>query len=155
SFTAARQIKVESLSVERLLLACLIVGVVLFCGSTIAAHSNRIFDNSFITYRYARNLADGAGITWNVNEPPVEGYTNFLLVIILAPFIRLGFDPLWVTRLFSQAAGVGLAYLLYRVASTRYAAGPSVAFTVGLSFLLASKTALLTMIGLETVIYSF
>jgi hypothetical protein len=41
-----------------------------------------VFDDSFITYRYAKNLAMGYGITWNHGLPPTEGYTNFLLVLI-------------------------------------------------------------------------
>ncbi len=40
-------------------------------------------DDSYITLRYARNLADGKGLTFNPPEK-VEGYTNFLMVIFLA-----------------------------------------------------------------------
>lgn len=51
-------------------------------------------DDSFITYRYSKHLAEGAGIIWNLGEnPAVEGYTTFLWVIINAIFIFLGLDP--------------------------------------------------------------
>ena len=45
--------------------------------SSIILERNLLFDDSFISYRYAANLADGHGITWNVGEKPVEGYTHF------------------------------------------------------------------------------
>ena len=36
-------------------------------------------DDAYISYRYARNFADGAGLVWNRAEW-VEGYTNFLWI---------------------------------------------------------------------------
>src|SRR5688572_25266220 len=41
-------------------------------------------DDAFISFRYARNLARGAGLVFNPGEAPVEGYTNFLWVLLLA-----------------------------------------------------------------------
>ena len=41
-------------------------------------------DDAFISFRYARNLVEGAGLVWNPGEPPVEGYSNFLWVLLLA-----------------------------------------------------------------------
>src|SRR3989442_1472314 len=40
-------------------------------------------DDSFISFRYARHLAAGRGLVWNPGER-VEGYTNFLWVILMA-----------------------------------------------------------------------
>jgi hypothetical protein len=37
-----------------------------------------LFDDAMISMRYARNLAHGAGLRWNVGAPPVEGYSNLL-----------------------------------------------------------------------------
>src|SRR5208283_5252873 len=37
-----------------------------------------LFDDAMISMRYARNLAQGAGLRWNPGLAPVEGYTNFL-----------------------------------------------------------------------------
>lgn len=41
------------------------------------------FDDSFISLRYARRLLDGQGLTWTDGER-VEGYTNFLWVVLVA-----------------------------------------------------------------------
>jgi arabinofuranosyltransferase len=45
-------------------------------------------DDAFITFRYSRFLADGYGPIFNIGER-VEGYTNFLLMLIVAGGIRL------------------------------------------------------------------
>ena len=50
-----------------------------------------IFDDAYITYRYARNLARGLGPVFNAGER-VEGCTAFLQMIILAPFAALKMD---------------------------------------------------------------
>src|SRR5438552_142444 len=49
-------------------------------------------DDAFISLRYARNLAKGHGIVFNAGER-VEGYTNFLWVVILAAPFLLRVDP--------------------------------------------------------------
>jgi hypothetical protein len=59
---------------------------------TVGAFHDRHFavDDSFISYRFARNLADGFGLSWNPGSPPCEGYTNFLYVVVVAAFVRMG-----------------------------------------------------------------
>ena len=47
-----------------------------------------LFDDAYISLRYARNLTEGHGLVWNLGEP-VEGYTNFLWTVLLAGLIRL------------------------------------------------------------------
>lgn len=43
-----------------------------------------VIDDSFITYRYAANLAAGHGAVWNPGEAPIEGYSTPLYMLILA-----------------------------------------------------------------------
>lgn len=50
------------------------------------------FDDAFISYRYAANLAAGQGLVFNLGER-VEGYSNFLWVLLLAGLDRLGAPP--------------------------------------------------------------
>ncbi|NLW86764.1 MAG: hypothetical protein GXY38_07810 [Planctomycetes bacterium] len=40
--------------------------------------------------RYAQHLAQGHGIVYNIDEPPVDGATDFLYLMILAGLIKLG-----------------------------------------------------------------
>lgn len=51
-----------------------------------------IADDAFISFRYARNFAEGNGLVWNLGER-VEGYTNFLWTLLLGIAIRVGVSP--------------------------------------------------------------
>lgn len=42
-----------------------------------------LIDDAYISLRYARHLAAGHGLVWNPGEP-VEGYTDFLWVLLLS-----------------------------------------------------------------------
>jgi len=74
-----------------------IVGVAL--AGTLALllwHASRhtfLTDDAFISFRYAENLAGGNGLVFNPGLERVEGYSNFLLVIILAAFRTAGIRP--------------------------------------------------------------
>lgn len=143
-------------SVVNMIVVCLILSLALVSfAAGLLVDRNLVFDDSFITYRYSQNLADGYGITWNREQPPVEGYTNFLLVLVLAPFIKLGIDPLLVTRLLSVLCALGLCWLCYVTARKHFQADVQTSSLVAASFLLSTQTAVLCMSGMETVLYAF
>jgi hypothetical protein len=58
-----------------------------------------VLDDTFISLRYASHLAAGQGLVYNVGER-VEGYTNFLWTVMLAPpfLLNVGLLP-WVKLL--------------------------------------------------------
>lgn len=58
-------------------------------------------DDAFISFRYARHLAEGLGLVYNPGER-VEGFTNFLWTLLVAGAMRLGADPV----IFSVAVGI-------------------------------------------------
>ena len=67
--------------------------IVLFPILSVASACRRAWtcDDAFISFRYALNLARGYGLVFNRGEY-VEGMTNFLWTVMLAPFIRAGLD---------------------------------------------------------------
>ncbi len=68
-------------------------------------------DDAFISFRYAQNLALGHGLVWNPGEY-VEGYTNFLWVLILAGGMRIGIAPEGLSCWLGVISGLcGLALL--------------------------------------------
>jgi hypothetical protein len=73
-------------------------------------------DDAFISYRYAQNLAHGAGLVFNPGDR-LEGYTNFLWVLLLAGVGRLGL-PIPGTAValgfLLGLAGLGATWLLAR-----------------------------------------
>jgi hypothetical protein len=40
-------------------------------------------DDAYIEYRYATNAAHGHGLTYNIGDAPVEGFTSFLWTVLL------------------------------------------------------------------------
>lgn len=129
--------------------------LVLGCG-LIACHvlwlPRIVVDDAFISYRYARNLASGHGLTFNPNVR-VEGYSNFLWVLLTAAGIRGGFDPIAWTRALGAVSLMGsllLAVILTcRVTRSNAAAG-------AVTLILSASTALCgsAMAGLETGLYT-
>ena len=43
-----------------------------------------LFDDAMVSMRYARNLSEGHGLSWNPGQMPVEGYTNLLWTLWMA-----------------------------------------------------------------------
>jgi hypothetical protein len=54
-------------------------------------------DDTYISMRYARHLANGHGLVWNIGEAPVEGFTNFLWVAWIALRVAAGLNTLEIT----------------------------------------------------------
>ena len=66
-----------------------------------AAHFDHVVDDAFITFRYLQNGLAGQGLVFNSGER-VEGYTNFLWLLMLAPGAARG----WVVPRMAAALGV-------------------------------------------------
>lgn len=64
------------------------------------------WEDAFITFRFSKNLANGHGFVWNIGEGPVEGYTNFLWVVLNAGAIIAGIDPTYFSLILGLAAGL-------------------------------------------------
>jgi len=75
-----------------------------------------IQDDAFISFRYAEHLVNGHGLTWNIGEAPVEGYTNFLWVLIMSVGAYLGFELIAWSMILSILAGFGTILVTYRLA---------------------------------------
>jgi len=61
-------------------------------------------EDAFITFRYARHLAEGHGLgAWNTQGPRVEGYTSLLWLLLIGGGARLGLNPLTL----SKVVGIG------------------------------------------------
>ena len=72
-------------------------------------------EDSFISFRYAKNLAEGYGLVWNIGELPVEGYTNFLWVIICTLGTIAGFDIILFAQFFGITAGIFTLFYVYNI----------------------------------------
>ena len=63
------------------------------------------YDDSFIIYRYAENLANGHGFSWNYDGIPEFGFTSYLHTILIAAGIKLGFDPMSFSNIVTVFSG--------------------------------------------------
>ena len=81
---------------------CIILTVVLVLGFLASNAFRWCCDDIFITLRYAEQFLAGNGFVYNVGER-VEGYSNFLWLVIITFLQRLGLDPVNV----STGLGIG------------------------------------------------
>jgi arabinofuranosyltransferase len=65
-------------------------------------------DDGFISFRYADNLSHGFGLVFNPGFERVEGYSNFLWVVLLAALDRIGLVPEQSAQALSVIATVAL-----------------------------------------------
>ncbi len=90
-----------------------------------AATSAFVQDDSYITYRYARNIVRGLGPVFNPGER-VEGYTNFLWMMLIALLGKLGI-PFAVIIPLTQVMGVAfgvMTIVLFFLFLRRHSNGP-------------------------------
>ena len=71
------------------------------------------YEDAAMLMRYADHVAHGAGIVWNIGEPPVDGATDFLFMIFVAVVRRAGFSLEISVRLITLLAHFGTAGLIY------------------------------------------
>lgn len=72
-------------------------------------------DDTFITLRYARNVIRGDGFTYNPGER-VEGYTNFLWLLLLVAAGKLGAPLLGAARALGLVFALATLVLAWRAA---------------------------------------
>lgn len=69
-------------------------------------------DDAYITYRYAENLSKGWGVVFNKGER-VEGYSNFLYLLLLTPAMYLGKNWIYTYSVTLNAIFFALALWLF------------------------------------------
>jgi hypothetical protein len=76
-------------------------------------------DDAFISFRYAENWVAGIGPQWVEGANPVEGYTSFLWIVIIAFGLLLGFTPVWFSKFVGVLSVIGAAVLIALIAYRR------------------------------------
>ena len=112
-------------------------------------------DDAFISFRYAHHWASGMGLRFNPGEqPPVEGFSNFLWTAILAGIERLGGDLVAWAPWISLAAGLALLLLLTRTLLKDLGVSPGAAFMGLLAATLSPALTAWSTGGLETMLFT-
>ncbi len=129
----------------------LILSIIIF-ATFVALFWQYSIDDAFITFKYAENLADGHGLVFNIGDKPVEGYSNFLWMLILSALYSLGLP----TYLSAKLLGVVfillttvLWYRFFRSKASQYS------WLSGMIFLVSPITAFWAVSGLELGLHMF
>lgn len=102
-------------------LAIFLAGTYLFYPVTL--------EDAFITFRYARHLADGYGYgIWNIGEPPVEGITTVLWPLILGLAQYAGLSLFHTAKIISILAGIGTISLFFATDRALQRSGENAAY---------------------------
>lgn len=96
----------------KIVLTALLLSAILYLY-LLNAYDNLFYqDDSFTAFRYVKNLLGGNGLTFNPGEF-VEGYTNFLWVMLLAGFGFIGLDYVSLAQCLSILFGGLILVELY------------------------------------------
>lgn len=119
---------------------------------------NFTVDDAFISFRYSAHLSSGYGLAWNIGQPLVEGYTNFLWVILIALSFILKLNPVLSVKLMGLASVFSIIIIFWLITNDLFKEKKNklIALTVSILFLLINPyTAIHTISGLETMLFAF
>jgi hypothetical protein len=105
-------------------------------------------DDPFITYRYARNVASGAGFVYNPGEP-ILSTTAPLYGFLLAVLAILKIDPPVASLVIGSIATFAGSALLYRLGMRSRRAGPAIVSAA----LLATSPLVWMAVGMESSLF--
>jgi hypothetical protein len=95
-------------------------------GTSFVANNERFFtlvDDAMISMRYAKHLAQGHGLAWNIGEAPVEGFTNLGWTLYLS-FLHLFPIPAskisLAVMLTSAVILLGNIYVVWQIAAALF-----------------------------------
>src|SRR4051812_36252679 len=96
--------------------AIMLVAVAMTVAATLIGLLSRLtLDDAYITFRYARHLAEGYGLgAWNRTGEHVEGYSSLLWTLLLAGAARLGVDVRLASKVLGAAASLVVIAALVR-----------------------------------------
>jgi hypothetical protein len=113
-----------------------------------------VAEDAFISFRYATHLAEGHGLVWNLGEAPVEGYTNFLWVILCAGAIALGRDVTFFAQVAGVFAGVLTIIYAWKFGRRVMRLGPAAALVPCALLALSGPFATWASSGMETILFA-
>lgn len=123
---------------------------ILLLAAQIAWFWQAAIEDAYISFRYARNWAQGMELVFNPGQR-VEGYTNFSWTLLLGLAQRAGFDPIPVSKMLGVAATAGAVAIIVAAARKRISgqsATPALLLATASTSLAFWSTA-----GLETTLY--
>jgi arabinofuranosyltransferase len=96
-----------------------IAGLLLASAALVSAVYTRLLwcftvDDAYITFRYSQHLAAHCGLAYNLGDPPAEGCTSVLWMLLLTLSHPLRIDPVLLSKLLGLMATLAYACLAAR-----------------------------------------
>lgn len=108
-------------------------------------------DDAYISLRYAKHWAGGFGLLWNLNEPPVEGYSNFSFVALGALSLVMNLNPVILLKLAGLFGLFFSCFFIFFI--TRFWFERIASFLPCIALLLYKGEIIWAVSGLETTVY--
>ncbi|MGP8023474.1 MAG: hypothetical protein ACLQG5_13865 [Methanobacterium sp.] len=144
------------LNTKNICIVGIFVSVILFI--LMLVYVNFTIDDAFISFRYSEHLISGFGLVWNIGQSPVEGYSNFLWVLMIAVLFLFKLNPIVSTKVMGLLSVFGIIVLFWFISNDFFKNKKNkyIAFSVSTVFLLINPyTAIHAVSGLETMFYAF
>jgi arabinofuranosyltransferase len=110
-----------------------------------------VCDDAYITFRYARFWAHGGGLVFNAGEhPPVEGYSDFLWLVLATITERLAWPTDVLLPGLSALCGTALVWRVYVACTTHLALGRTASFLAAAMVAASPVFGVWSTSGLET-----
>lgn len=110
----------------------------------------QICDDAYISLVYARNFVAGNGLVYNIGET-VEGYTNFLWVMIMSVPFLIGTEPLLFIKVVGALSSILLVGFVYLLSRSYF--GLFTSFLISAAVAISAHVAYMSTWGLETIFY--
>src|SRR5512139_1057920 len=123
--------------------------ILLLYGANLWLMRGFTVDDTFITFRYVQQWNHGHGLVYNIGDR-VEGYSNFLWIVALAPFDRAGVDLSAAAKALGATLGLLTLFTTWRM-TQRQPLRPIAPLLLAASGLFAAWM----VSGLETALFTF
>ena len=113
-----------------------------------------VAEDAFISFRYANNFVMGFGLVWNTGDPPVEGYTNFLWVILCSIGLLLTLELTTFSQFLGILSGVITLIYVYKIAKKIFGFKTKIALIPCLMLAVSGPFATWASSGMETNLFT-
>lgn len=119
------------------------------------AYLGLVVDDAYISFRFAKNFVDGYGLVFNHGEQ-VEGYSNFLWVLIISGAMKFSLEPLAVAKILGQLFSALTLIVAFRL-SQRISKQPTSYLNLIAPLIIAvnGSFAAWSVSGLESAMFAF
>lgn len=128
--------------------------LLILAGAHLIFYAGWTHDDPFITFRYVQNVAAGEGFVFNAAER-VEGYSNFLFLLLLLPVEWIGAGLLGAARLYGLLFALGTLLIFFSFLVKNYPDMRWHRFLAAGLLALSGDAALWAVSGMETAVSLF